>query len=82
MTLIKTSAAADIAATTFSIAVAVGVLANTNNGRITQECVPVELIAFIMFLYAEVKSSRWWFTGTSAVILVWVAAAHVDVLWR
>lgn len=69
-------------AVAISVFVAIAVLANTDNGRVTQEGVPVELIAFLMFLYAGVKGSRWWFTGMLAVILFWAAAANVDYLWK
>jgi hypothetical protein len=71
-----------ILATAASVFVAIVVLRNTDSGRVGQEGILVELIAFIMFIYAGVKGSRWWLTGMLTVILFWVAAAHVDVLWK
>jgi hypothetical protein len=78
----KTSNKAGILAAAASVFVAIVVLANTDKGRVTQEGVVVELIAFLMFIYAGMKGSRWWFTGMLAVILFWVTAVHVDVLWK
>jgi hypothetical protein len=77
-----TSNRVGILAAAASVCVAIVVLANTANGRAAQEGFLVELVASIMFIYAGVKGSRWWFTGPLAVILFWVTAAHVDVLWK
>ena len=78
----KTPARVGVVAATVSVFVAIAVLANTDKGRVTQEGALLELIAFIMFLYAGLKGSRWWFAGILAVIIFWVTAAHLDFLWK
>ena len=78
----STSSKVGVLAVALSIFIAVVVLLNTDNGRLAQGGVLGELVAFIMFVYAAQKGSRWWLTGPVAVILFWIAAAHIDFLWK
>ena len=71
-----------VLAVALSIFIAVVVLLNTDNGRMAQGGVLGELVAFIMFVYAAQKGSRWWLTGPVTVILFWITAAHIDFLWK
>ncbi len=57
-------------------------LMNTSNGRMFQEGAILEFVAFTMFVYAGVKGSRWWLVGPLLVILFWIVAAHIGVLWN
>jgi hypothetical protein len=65
----RTSNKAGISATAASVFVCIVGLMHTDNDRVAQEGLLVELIAFVMFTYAGVKGSRWWFTGPLAVVV-------------
>lgn len=71
-----------VAATVISLLVTVVALTHTDNGRVFQEGVLVELGATYLFVRAGWKGSRWWFSGPMFVILFWVVAAHIPALWR
>jgi hypothetical protein len=65
-----------------TICVAVFVLANTDNGRMAQGGVLLQLLATIFFVLAGLRGSRWWFAAPLFVILFWVGVAHIPALWK
>jgi hypothetical protein len=65
-----------------SVGVAFLVLMNTSNGRMAQGGVLLQLFSTVMFLYAGIHGSRWWFAAPLGVVLFWVGAAHVGGLWN
>jgi hypothetical protein len=70
------------AASVASIGISVMVLSNTSNGRMAQGGVLFQFIATVMFIYAGVRGSRWWFTAPLVVVIFWVVAAHIGSLWN
>jgi hypothetical protein len=71
-----------VAASLCSIWIAIMVLSNTSNGRMAQGGAFFQFIAILLFIYAGVRGSRWWFAGPLAVVLFWVCAAHIGSLWN